>query len=318
MSDFVRTTRSNPCKVCGKHGWCSVTADGAVAKCMYVEEGAFKSAEDGSGLAYFHRLIDDPDWRSRPRTDRPKPAPREPKASIAELALTATQNTSTQTIDKLAEELGLSRMALINMGVGWARADQLQALGTKCKGPGCWTFPMRDKGGEQIIGVRLRSTDGFKYAVDGSMQGIFVPHELGQSGKPIVIVTEGPTDCAALLDMGFDAIGRPSNTAGTDLIRNLIITRTNSCKWGEVVILIDRDKIGSDAARNTWRGARKLAEKLVSQRRSVRICQPPAGIKDARDWLNSGAGEDDVMAVIDAEEPTTVRRFDWMKKAGAA
>ena len=318
MSDWTRTTRAEPCPICGKNGWCTVSADKTTAKCMHVEQGAFKSAEDGSGLAHFHQLIESDDWR-----DRPAPAPRPPKKinrDIAKLARVAEHAITDTMVQGLADELGLSAASLRRMGLGWLNARQLEQYDTSCSGRGCWAFPMADASGT-IVGIRLRTTDGFKYAVktgdDCIGAGIFVPRDLGQTGKPIVIVTEGPTDCAALLDIGFDAIGRPSNTGGTDMMRMLIIAQTHACNWREVVILIDRDKPGSDAAKNTWRGARSLAAALASPRRSVRICQPPIGINDARDWLKSGANEDDVMAVIDAEEAQTVGRFDWMKEGAA-
>ena len=317
MSTWTRTTKADPCPICGKNGWCTVSADKTTAKCMTIEQGAFKTAEDGSGLASFHQLIDDDSWRDRPRVER-KPTPkREPSADIAKLARVAERAVSDTMAQSLADDLGLTVASLVRMGMGWVTADELHKHDTNCKGRGCWTFPMLDSI-EQTIGVRLRSTDGFKYAINGSMQGIFVPRDLGKSGKPIVMITEGPTDCAAILDLGFDAIGRPSNTAGTDLIHRLIMTRTHDYDWREVVILIDRDKPGSDAAKNTWRGARTLADALTSPRRSVRICQPPKGINDARDWLKQGAREDCVMGVIDAGEPINVGRCEWMQpKQGA-
>lgn len=321
MSDFVRTTRANPCKVCGKHGWCTATTDGAVAKCMHIDEGSFKQAEDGSGLTYFHRLIDDDSWRDRPRAERkPRPALKVDR-SLGKLASMASARISDQSVEQLGLELGLSPASLRRMSVGWITADQLAERGTKCKGRGCWSFPMRDAK-DQVVGIRLRTTDGFKYAVktgdDHMGSGIFIPRGLGESGKPVVIITEGPTDCAALLDMGFDAIGRPSNTAGTDLIKMLIIHQMHAYNWREAVILIDRDKPGSDASKNTWRGARTLAEALMSPRRSVRIIQPPKGINDARDWLKSGAGEDDLDAVIDAAKAMTVKPYEWMKRKESA
>lgn len=319
MSDWLKTNRGNPCQVCGRGGWCTISADGAVCKCMRIAEGSFKQSEDGSGIAYYHRLIDNPDWR-----DTPPPPKRKPLAvdtSLAKLAGMARGAASTAAVDSLAEELGLSPESLRRMDIGWVTAAQLTERGTRCKSRGCWTFPMRDARGE-VVGIRLRTPDGFKYAVstgdDCIGSGIFIPRDLGQTGKPHLLIAEGPTDTAALLDMGFDALGRPSNTAGTAYLRDYIVTQTLAMGWSEVVILIDRDKPGSDAAKNTWRGARSLAEALLSPRRSVRIVQPPLGVKDARDWLKGGANEDDVLGLIDGEEPLTRGRYDWMRNTNSA
>ena len=60
MADFLRVKKDHPCKICGRPDYCTESSAGPIAKCMRVSKGAFKSAEDGSGLAYFHRLTDQP------------------------------------------------------------------------------------------------------------------------------------------------------------------------------------------------------------------------------------------------------------------
>src|SRR5262245_12046423 len=58
---WVRVSKPSPCPVCKSPDWCSVSTDGAVAKCMRVEEGCFKTKEDQNGACYFlHRLTDNP------------------------------------------------------------------------------------------------------------------------------------------------------------------------------------------------------------------------------------------------------------------
>jgi hypothetical protein len=50
-------TAAHPCPICQHPDWCSVTADGTLAKCMRIEAGAFKSGEQKDGVRYFlHRL----------------------------------------------------------------------------------------------------------------------------------------------------------------------------------------------------------------------------------------------------------------------
>lgn len=314
MSNWKPTRKSEPCAICGATGWCAKSIDGTVAKCMHEAEGAFKTAEDGSGLAHFHRLVDDSAWRNRLRSNsrtpkEPKPVPPE----IAKLAAMAHANVAGEAVEGLASELGLTPASLRRLGVGWVSAPELERHNTRCMYRGCWTFPMRDTRCA-VIGVRLRSPDGPKYAVKGSHQGLFIPAGLGKTGKPYLLIAEGPTDTAALLDMGFDAIGRPSNTAGTSLIRSFVATRTYDMDWPDVVLIIDRDQPGSRAEANTRRGADILSEQLRSPRRCVRICQPPDGVKDARDWLATGANEDDVLARIVQSETMTQGRYDWIRE----
>ncbi|HKB40499.1 MAG TPA: DUF3854 domain-containing protein, partial [Gemmataceae bacterium] len=58
---WVRVSKNSPCPVCKSPDWCSISTDGAVAKCMRVEEGCFRRREDRNGACYFlHRLTDNP------------------------------------------------------------------------------------------------------------------------------------------------------------------------------------------------------------------------------------------------------------------
>jgi hypothetical protein len=43
--------------MCGKPDWCSLSADGTLAACRRVEQGAWRSKTDKSGTpVYLHRL----------------------------------------------------------------------------------------------------------------------------------------------------------------------------------------------------------------------------------------------------------------------
>jgi hypothetical protein len=65
-SKWVRVSKKSPCPICEQADWCSISADGAVAKCMRVAEGSFKSKDDVNGGCYYlHRLAGGP--RSEPR-----------------------------------------------------------------------------------------------------------------------------------------------------------------------------------------------------------------------------------------------------------
>ena len=108
----------------------------------------------------------------------------------------------------------------------------------------CMSFPMRTPQGE-IPGLRYR-----------------------------LVITEGPTDTAAALSLGLNAVGRSSCLSGVPLIRDLVHAR----QIRRVTIVADHDRPGMD-------GAHRLAAALPVL---SRILVPPEGIKDMRDWYRQG------------------------------
>jgi hypothetical protein len=65
-----RVTREHPCPVCGKPGWCSLSADGTLAACRRIEAGCWRSKTDKNGApVHLHRLGG---------ADRPDPVPPTP------------------------------------------------------------------------------------------------------------------------------------------------------------------------------------------------------------------------------------------------
>jgi DNA primase len=143
----------------------------------------------------------------------------------------------------------------------------------------------------RVLGVRLRTASGRKFSVTGGHDGLFIPinleTDLDASGR--LLVTEGPTDCAAMLDFGFCAVGRSSCTGGVRLLVELAKQR----RPAETIIVSDADTPGQ-------RGAGNLAAVLLAYSPAVRIITPPTGIKDARQWKQRGATAADVAAAIDA------------------
>jgi hypothetical protein len=72
----------------------------------------------------------------------------------------------------------------------------------------------------RVQGIRLRFSNGRKLAVRGGREGLFVPSGLAATNQ--LLICEGPTDTAALLDLGFAAVGRPSCAGGTRLLVELL------------------------------------------------------------------------------------------------
>lgn len=74
---WVRVSVSSPCPVCKSPDWCSVSGDGALCKCMRVEDGSFRAKEDRNGARYYlHRLAEG----SGPSPPPPRPGPEAKRA----------------------------------------------------------------------------------------------------------------------------------------------------------------------------------------------------------------------------------------------
>lgn len=271
---WQRVSKARPCPICGRPDWCLLTGpEGSptAAICARVE-----SAKPCGAAGWLHRLRDD--WRgnarrfsfsiptSRPEDDRA--ADFERLASRFRSTLPADQH------ERFAGSLGLTAAGLTRLAVGWSEWHR------------AYSFPMRAADG-RVVGIRLRRLDGRKFAVRGGKEGLFLPEGLEVGGR--LIVTEGPTDCASLLDVGLPAVGRPSCSGGVVHLVGLV----KRLQPAEVAILADSDSPGQ-------RGAENLASVLVAYVRAVRLATPPAGIKDARAWRIAGATAADVVARLEA------------------
>lgn len=183
--------------------------------------------------------------------------------------------------DHLASLLGVAPDALRRLQAGWNPAQQKSS------------WPMRNDEGE-IVGVRLRDpVTAEKGGVGGSDgHGVFYDPDqvLNAPQGARVWIGEGPTDTAALLTLGFIAIGCPSAGVGGEFIAS-IGHRIRPAEW---VIVADADAKGIE-------GAKELQGELVAVA-PVRIIYPPNGCKDARAWLGLGARRETLETEADAAE----------------
>jgi len=267
-----RVSRRSPCPVCEKPDWCLVAADGSRAICQRVESDR-RAGEAG----WLHNLGAARVHRRQPPTVGVQTVGRDFAPYAAE-AREFRRSDGPDGVFELSSQLGLSAASLRRLGVGhdgWA-----------------WTFPMRDASG-RVIGIRRRRPDGSKLAVKGSRQGLFIPESLDCSGT--TLITEGPTDTAAALDLGFEAIGRPSCTGGVALLVDFV--RRHVCR--DVVVVADADEAGR-------RGAEQLAQRLAPLTR-LRVIQPPNAVKDLRAWLRSGASHATVLEAIQQSSAVRIR-----------
>jgi hypothetical protein len=179
-------------------------------------------------------------------------------------------------VELLSCQLGVSEHALHRLMVGWMPEHK------------AWSFPMWDGSG-RMIGIRLRGPNGKKWCVSGSFNGIFHPICVAHDDDSLLMICEGPTDCAALLDLGFDAIGRPNALGGVKYL-------TEFLRGGrrDVVIVADNDH----ESRVGMEGAVKLLQAIRPLTASVKILTAPGGYKDIRGWYNGGGTHDQLMELI--------------------
>jgi hypothetical protein len=240
---------------------------------MRIDKVAVKPTRNGGWL---HRLRASVGLRRHGRTRTVFMSPmKETSTDFGRMAARFREAVEPGRLCELAAQLGLSVEGLARLEIGWSADRQ------------AWAFPMKDL--RQIVGIRLRSWTGRKWAVSGGREGLFIPAGLAYSGR--LLVAEGPTDTAALLDLGYEALGRPSCTGGVKILVELV----RSKRPKEVVVVADVDGHGAGQ-----RGAESLAVALAPYCPSVRVIAPPDGIKDARDWKRAGATHDDIQAAIAA------------------
>jgi hypothetical protein len=266
----MRVSRSKPCPVCGKGDWCLLAKDGSAAICARVE-----STRRAGDAGFLHRLRDDRDFRPRQNIRTIAVRPPEPITSFADLAAEFRRAADPRRLRDLSLRLGLSASALDALGIGWSSSH------------GAWSFPMTDAAG-RTLGIRLRKPDGFKYAVTGGKEGLFLPSITPT--EDTMFVVEGATDAAALVDLGCTSVaGRPSCGGGVRHVVDLVRARTPR----HLVVVADADAPGR-------RGAEHLASVLVAYVPQLRLIDPPAGLKDVRAWLRAGGTRADLVARVGA------------------
>ena len=257
---WVRASRRRHCPICDRPDWCIISPDGTAAICMRTESNKPIDCK-GAGQGWLHRLSDP--------VPPPKPRPARNLSVVDEYLALPTM--PLEQIEALSASLGVSAASLARMGCRWSFEHHAAA------------FPMRDwQGG--IVGVRLRNDSRGKWAIYGSHAGLFMPD--GEVGDLVteLWICEGPTDAAALLDLGAYAVGRPSCSGGTDLILPLALGRN-------VIIMADADEWKTRPDGTRWRpghdGAEALAGALLGKARTVKLVYPVRG-KDVRQWLQAG------------------------------
>lgn len=254
---WIRVTRKRRCEICQKGDWCTYSPDLGLVLCMRVE--SIRPSTNSMG-GWIHRVSD-----PRPSfTPAIRPAIKDTPPDLETLWQRWMRQTDPHHLDGFAMSLGVDTTSLTAIGCAWnGRA---------------WAFPMKDANGK-MIGIRLRSESGDKWAVRGSHQGLFFSGE--QAGQTLFIV-EGPTDCAAGLTLGLNTLGRPA-CIGQEA---MILAYVRRVRASRVVIVSDNDEPGLN-------GATKLQAMLP-----VMSCLwiPPA--KDIRQFVSLGGDRETLDASL--------------------
>ena len=274
---WKRVSVENPCPMCHSTDWCQF-GDRAM-KCMRVE--SVKACTSGGWYHFYDRP--NPDFLPKQRREV-----RAKKIDAFGLMQKFRANTKPHMFNCLAKDLGVTPESLMGLQCAWAGEYK------------AWAFPMKD-GMDTTIGIRLRNAQGFKWAVTGSAQGIFIPNTEQQL---IVYLPEGPTDTAACLSIGLFAIGRPNNICGAEMIK-VAMHRLGIHK---AVIVSDNDEMKRDKfSGREWRpgivGALQLKKELGVQ--SV-IWVPPSPLKDIREFVQKGGHK----VIIESQ----IRNKVWSRK----
>lgn len=274
MSDksaWPRVTKAAPCLACGKDHFCTRSADGRALHCMRTVEAPpgwrlLKRCPDG-GVVFVQANGHAPAL-VRSKGSKPPPLPpvdRGPEATRYEAALTP------DLARELADVLGIPVDVLGEIGVGWTDGHRFTTKGTRP----AWTFPEVDPAG-RVVGITFRDRDGQKIVGALHKRGLIVPRNLATLPDPVLIV-EGASDVLAALSMGLAAVGRPSASAGADLLAELLRDRD--------VLLVGENDEKPDGRWPGRDGARHVAAAIArAWGKPVAWSITPAPAKDLREW----------------------------------
>ena len=283
---WVRTSRDRRCPVCGKPDFCSILSDGSKACCMRVES---ENPCSGSLGGWIHRITLDykiPEnvlqWqRKTQRTDHD---------FTSECKEYYSSGTAARA--QLSERLGVSVGSLEELMVG--------SMYDEYRGRWCTTWP-ESRNNRSVCGLVKRYWDILPNGKDklmksGGSHGLYIPRSFTNNTIGPVFIPEGGSDTAALLTIGFDAVGRPSNLGGVVQLTSLL--RGMPCA---IIVLAENDEKkhrkgelpqcpkDCRGCTHCWPGlaARDVARRLTAAlKRHVDWCFCGTS-KDVRHWLNT-------------------------------
>lgn len=259
-----RTTKDDPCPVCGRVKYCMVNDNGSAVLCTK------QPSEHPVGDAGWLHVLD------------PKANVGYTPSKLEQQFIVYRQNMLPEMHKALAVELNVGYPAIETLGVGFYPAE------------GAWVFAERDEHGS-VIGLLKRFYDGKKYMVKGSARGLIYPYPLPKTDKPLLVV-EGASDVLAALDMGYVAVGRPSADGGGKLLSLLL-------KGRDVIIVGENDGgagiRGMEKMYALLKSSCKSIRKVLppTQHKDLRAWHPNAA--EFEQWANQYAETNDTSRVIE-------------------
>jgi hypothetical protein len=245
----------------------------------------------GPAGGFLHRLNGE-QVRAVQRTPAKATKPKKPVAYWTAVAKRCYEHPeATGMREYVAEVLGLSVDVVKRFRVGWGD-DRYRGLDYS-------TWPSRDAAG-RIVGITRRYRDGAKLTAEGGTPGLFYCYGWHRLSGTILL-PEGASDTATLVQLGLSAVGRPSNVSAPWLPELLGPYRER-----EIIVLGEHDRkepgvrpgcrVDCRGCSACWPGrfgaeavARLLAEQL---KRSVTWWI--LSVKDVRVWLAENDGAVDV------------------------
>lgn len=309
MTGWPKTNKSTPCPRCGHtDGSCRFSPDQTKLLCLRVADGCM-THRDGSkvtakaNMGWVHSLVN-----GKSNGHKVKHPHKDEHMTITEVRTILDKHQSDLTDDhigKANELLGIHKDTLKNFGIGY---DDIT---------GCWSFPMSNHK-RQPVGIHLRAEDGRKRAVKGSQNGLFIPINysveppsfLSESTPLLLATPEGLTDSASCLDLGFRAIGRPSNCGGIDFLRDML-KQDGPHNKQDLVLIVDNDPVKWSMAGVPfvpgWEGGLTTIDAVFDYCNTVRVIRCPCGCKDIRKWMLESGGTtqergDAIQRLIDEAE----------------
>lgn len=259
MSEMTRVSKKRPCPVCQKADWCLLGRSMAI--CMRVQSQREKTFSDGS-VGWMHRIDGGPFPIEPPKPKANKPAP-----NLNAMMEKWFRFTKPEAREKLAQTLGVT-------------TKSLELIGAALRDDHTWAFPMRDAR-NYVVGIRIRSDLGRKWAIEGSHQGLFIPQI---EPEPLVFLPEGPTNTAAVLSLGRFAVGRPSSNGAVltaaEAVKNM------KCRKAVIVADTDPDRVWDKTGKDFNPGADGAA--LLASKLGIPSCTLLLPCKDMRDFVRNG------------------------------
>lgn len=150
-----------------------------------------------------------------------------------------------------------------------------------------------------IVGVRFRRLAPVAgqpkwWSTPGTTGAVLLP--LNVDAVDALVLTEGPSDCLAAAQAGVRALGRWSCRLDA-LQANAVADYAAAVGAKRVLVYGDNDDLADPTKVVGKRGAEIATEALRQTAQGIEVVhrQPPAGVKDLREWVQAGATACDIL-----------------------